>query len=155
MALFFSEFFASFFVIFTFLIIRHNKMLTDAERRWMKYLGPILMYYAFLGCNGMIRVSSNGPLNPTIAMNVLLYSFTLYNYKLKDCQDCAEHSDTFWTEQLYGEYAWVYLVAPLLAAPIAAWLARKHIGVEYHNPDRFHRGMSFGASFHSKKAGFL
>ena len=129
--LFVIEFLTSLVFIFSYLVIRNTHM-QDNEMKWMTFVGPTLLFFILTGCLSIVGTSSGGPLNPTVAFELFVWSMGAYNYK----DNNLKYPDqTRFTYNHYGRYIWVYACAPLVAAVFAGLLARKHIEVEVPDPD--------------------
>ena len=59
-------------------------------------------------------------MNPTLAIEVWIWSSASYNYSING------NGDSQYTINHYGRYVWVYVFAPYVAAIAAGLLARIH-----------------------------
>ena len=122
-----SELVASFALVFTYLIVRNESKQNPDTKKWMTFVGPLVIYFVLEGCLSLSSATSNGPLNPTIALEILFWSMGAYNYK---DEPVTYPNETRFEYDHYGRYSWVYICAPLLSALFAGWLARKHVIAE-------------------------
>lgn len=87
----------------------------------MQIVGPILIWYTYIGCVSMTSSTTASPLNPTVALQNNIWARIAYRYV-----------DPVTNEKLYDEYminryAWVYIVTPLIAAIPAGILVNFHL----------------------------
>ena len=69
-------------------------------------------------------IISNGPMNTTLALQMLIWSAGAYNYYPVGPQN--PNSDTEFVLERYGRYSWVYILTPILAGLVAGFIARNH-----------------------------
>lgn len=77
----------------------------------------------------MVQATSNSPLNPTIALQALFWSMSVYAN-----DNVIDKSMTDFQYYHFGRYAWIYVVMPCLAAIPAGILAHYHLRADEH-PD--------------------
>ena len=75
------ELVASFAFVFTYLIVRNESKQNSDTKKWMTFVGPLVIYFVLDGCLAINVATSHGPLNPTIAIEVLFWSMGAYNAK--------------------------------------------------------------------------
>ena len=75
---FIAEFVGSFVYVLTWLIIR-NYEITGEFQKWENLLKPILVSMIAQGSRLIVVNTSFGPLNPTIALQLLIWDAGAYN----------------------------------------------------------------------------
>jgi glycerol uptake facilitator-like aquaporin len=116
--LFVVELVVSTALIFSFLIIRYSKM---PHQKWMMIVGPILIAQVYLQCQLVTSTTTASTLNPMIALETLIWSSVGYNNKSYD----PNQTDFKFLDM--GRYWWLYVVAPMIAAVPAGFLAKLHL----------------------------
>jgi glycerol uptake facilitator-like aquaporin len=114
---FFLEFIASTLFVCIWLVIRYSEI----KSKWSSYIKPILVMMAYQGAGSITSSTSGGPINPTLALEVWIWSASYYT----DID--PKSSQTDYEIGHYGRYVWVYLSAPLVASILGAFLAKQHI----------------------------
>ena len=115
--IFLAEFLGTLAFVFSFLVIRHHKGLAHKA---MRLAGPVAVGYIYQACTGMVATASSGALNPTISLQVWIWSAGAYNNKI----NVLNPDETEFGTYHLGRYQWAYIGAPIAAGVIAGALAK-------------------------------
>jgi len=117
------EFIASFIYVFSWIAIRGFDLKGELGKTQALFK-PILVYLTYGGCKQLTTSFSNGFFNPNIAIELAIWGRSAYNNEVKD----GDVSKTQWNYYNYGNYTWVYVCTPLVAAVCAGLCVRIHAG---------------------------
>jgi len=99
---------------------------------------PLMVYFTLVATT--IFPYHGGLRNPTLILGNWIWVVATYNR----FDNYAGTTDTRATVEHVSRYAWIYILAPLLAAPFAGLLARKHLdevtkknGMDNARPESF------------------
>ena len=116
--MFSNQFILSFIYVVIYLIIKNTQMtgnLTKAQNLFKPYF--VYIVYASIETIG---VKYGGSSNPTI--NFISYIWSLISFNYGD--DIT--TKNVYDENHYGRYAWIYILAPVVASIFAGIFAGKH-----------------------------
>lgn len=114
---FLAEFLGTLAFVFSFLVIRNHKA---AQLRPMRLAGPVLVGAIYEACTRMVARASSGALNPTLAVQVWVWSAGAYRNHI----NILNPDETEFGTYHLGRYLWAYISAPMAAAVLAGFLAR-------------------------------
>lgn len=115
------EFIASFVFISTWLIVKTYEMPGEFTR-WQSIIKPAFIGLVYFGCQAITSATSNGPINATLAGQLWMWSAIAYDDNMINNLNVVNKYDFYH----YGRYAWVYIVANVLAGVLAAPFAKRH-----------------------------
>lgn len=119
--LFLVEFLGSFMFYMSYLISR-NYQVGEGQipHKWTNIMCPLLLAFSYAGSQA-ISGPFNGYKNPLIAMEVLIWSSASYS-------DGNGYGYNDENKHLH-RFAWIYILAPLIAALLAGFLGRIHFNL--------------------------
>ena len=120
-----TEFLAGFILVFAWLVVR--KYDARDQFTWINIIKPIFVVCIYGGAVAITARVSNGPANPTLALQSWAWTAGSYSNDIKVQVDNKEVTMTQFEHYRLGRYVWLYIIAPMAASILAGFVARKHV----------------------------